>query len=104
MQKIRRLVAVASVTALAAAFAAGPASADTAEVYLGSAAARALNISVKLPATGQSTPTTVQATLGSSTAKAASDLTASAEGIGEAVPDVLPNADVPASASAAKLL
>jgi enamine deaminase RidA (YjgF/YER057c/UK114 family) len=103
MQKIRRLVAVASVTALAAAFAAGPASADNAEVYMGNAAARALNISVKLPDTGQQTPTLVQATLGTSTAKAASDLTASATGIGEVVPGVIDTTTATASANAAKL-
>lgn len=103
MQKIRRLVAVASVTALAAAFAAGPASADTAEVYIGNAAARALNISVKLPATGQSTPTSAQATLGLATSKAASDLTATATGVGQALPEAIQPTSVTASANSSKL-
>jgi hypothetical protein len=85
MHTFRRLVAVASVTALAGAFAAGPAGADSAEVYTGSAAARGLNISVVNPVDN----TTVQATLGAAAAKAESNLTATATGQGEVVPPVL---------------
>ena len=96
MQKIRRLVAVASVTALAGAFATGPASAATAEVYLGSAAGRALNLKIANPVTSE----TLQATLGAATAKATSEVSAEATGVGQALP-VLDSTSVKASATQA---
>lgn len=82
MHTIRRLVAVASVTALAAAFAAGPASADNIETFTGTATARGLNISVANPLDN----TKVQATLGAASATADSTLKATATGQGEIVP------------------
>lgn len=84
MQRIRRLAAVVGVAAMAGAFITNPASAATAEVYLGSAAARGLNISVANPAGGAP----LQATLGSATAKITSALQADATGIGQVVPEV----------------
>jgi len=78
---IRRLAAVASVTALAAAFAAGPASADL-ETFSGTATARGLNISVANPLNNSK----VQATLGAASATADSSLKATATGQGEIVP------------------
>ncbi|HEV7886918.1 MAG TPA: hypothetical protein VGO92_05110 [Acidimicrobiales bacterium] len=85
-------------TALAGAFAAGPASADSAEAYIGSAAARGLNVSVVNPVTPSQT---VQATLGSATAKASSALTATATGVGQVLPELLSTTKT-ASASSAK--
>jgi hypothetical protein len=99
MLRIRRILAVTAVTALAGAFTTGPASADTAEAYLGSAAARALNVSVVNPLDATQA---VQATLGAATAKVTSALTADATGTGQATP-VLPSTDVVASATKAKL-
>jgi hypothetical protein len=86
MHKIRRLAAIVGVTALASAFVAGPADAATLETYLGSAAARGLNVKVVNPLTPSQN---VQATLGSAVAKAASDLTASATGSGQVLPELL---------------
>ena len=76
MAMIRKLAAVAGATMVAGAFVAGPASADTPEVYAGSATAKALDVSIL----GQS------ATFGVSSAKIASDLTAKASGAGELAP------------------
>lgn len=75
MAKIRRLAALAAATALVGAFVAGPASAQTArpESYVGSAAGAALDLSVlSLP----------KVTLGVSTSKVTSLLTAVGEGAG----------------------
>lgn len=71
---------------MAAAFVSGPASADTAEAYLGSAAARGLNIKVVTPLTAGDDA--LQTTLGSAFAKAGSDQTATAVGIGQVLPDL----------------
>jgi len=60
------------------AFVTGPAHADSPEVYLGNAAGKALDVSIL----GQ------QATYGTTIAKAASDLTAKAEGAGQLAPVV----------------
>src|SRR5688500_16637931 len=84
MQRIRRLAAVAGVTAMAGAFIANPAGAATKEVYLGSAAARGLNITVSNPVDA----TKFQATLGSATARVTSALQADATGIGQVVPEL----------------
>ena len=92
MQRIRRLAAVAGVTAMAGAFIANPAGAATKEVYLGSAAARGLNITVSNPVDA----TKFQATLGSATARVTSALQADATGIGQVVPEL---ADTKKSAS-----
>ncbi len=74
MAKNRRLAAAAGAISLASVFTAGPVSAQsTAEVYLGSASGRALNIQLL----GQGT------TLGVSTAKITSQLTSVAEGAGQ---------------------
>lgn len=74
MAKNRRLAAAAGAISLASVFVAGPASAQsTAEAYLGSASGRALNVQVL----GQG------ATLGVSSAKVTSQLTAVAEGAGQ---------------------
>lgn len=74
MAKNRRLAAAAGAISLASVFTAGPVSAQSsAEVYLGSASGRALNIQVL----GQGT------TLGVSSAKVTSQLTAVAEGAGQ---------------------
>lgn len=78
MARTRRLAAVAGVCALASAVVTGPASADTAEVYLGSASAKALEVSIL----GQS------ATFGVSSAKITSQLTAKADGAGQLVPQL----------------
>ena len=85
---IRRIAAVVGVTALAGAFVSGPASADTAEAYIGSAAARGLNIKVVTPAVGSQGGGSIQATLGSAFARVSSDQTAKAQGIGQVVPDL----------------
>jgi len=74
MAKNRRLAAAAGAISLASVFAAGPVSAQsTAEVYIGSASGRALNIQLL----GQGT------TLGVSSSKITSQLTAVAEGAGQ---------------------
>lgn len=100
MLRIRRLVAVVSVTALAGAFATSPAaSADTAEAYLGSAAARALNLTIANPVDSSQA---VAATLGAATAKASSAIDAEAVGAGQILP-VLESTAVEAKASTAKL-
>ena len=78
MARIRKLAAVAGAALVAGAFVAGPAGADTPEVYAGSASAKALDLNIL----GQS------ATLGVSSAKVASDLTAKAEGAGQLVPQL----------------
>jgi hypothetical protein len=78
MGSIRRLAAIAGAVAVAGAFVAGPAAADTPEVYAGSAAAKALDLNIL----GQ------QATLGVSTAKVSSDLKAAASGAGQLVPQL----------------
>lgn len=78
MGSIRRLAAIAGAVAVAGAFVAGPAAADTPEVYAGSAAAKALDLNIL----GQ------QATLGVSTAKVSSDLKATATGAGQLVPQL----------------
>ena len=70
---VRRLTAAAGAAVLLGAFAAGPAGADTPEVYAGSALGRALNVSVL----GS------KATFGVSTAKVNSTLKATAEGAGQ---------------------
>lgn len=74
MARIRRLAAVAGTLSLASAFVAGPASAQqaTAESFVGSAAGRALNIQLL----GQGL------TVGVSSSKVTSQLTAVAEGVG----------------------
>jgi hypothetical protein len=84
MQRIRRLAAVAGVTALAAAFVAGPASADSAEVYVGSAAARGFHVSVVSPVDGS----VAAVTLGSATASVDSTIKATATGAGQIAPVV----------------
>lgn len=101
MHSIRRIAAVVGVTALAGAFVAGPASADNAEAYLGSAAARGLNVKVATPAAPGVDANAVQVTLGSAFATAASDMTAKAEGIGQLVPSQLPSTKSTAAADAA---
>jgi hypothetical protein len=82
MHTFRRLVAVVSVTALAATFAAGPSSADVLETYSGTATARGLNISVVTPASASP----IQATLGAASATADSSLKATGTGQGEILP------------------
>lgn len=73
MARTRRLAAAAGAITLASVFTAPPAPAQTAESYVGSAAGRALDLSVlSLP----------RVTLGVSTAKVTSALTAVAEGAG----------------------
>lgn len=99
MLRIRRLVAVVGVTALAGAFTTGPASADTAEAYLGSAAGRSLNLSITNPVDATQA---VQATLGAATAKVTSALDAEAVGAGQVLP-VLPSTAVEAKANAATI-
>ncbi|HUR17544.1 MAG TPA: LPXTG cell wall anchor domain-containing protein [Acidimicrobiales bacterium] len=74
MAKNRRLAAAAGAITLASVFTAGPVSAQsTAEVYLGSASGRALNVQLL----------GVGATLGVSSSKVTSQLTAVAEGAGQ---------------------
>jgi hypothetical protein len=82
MQRIRRLAAIAGVTALAAAFVAGPANADTAEVYVGSAAARGFHVSVVSPVDGS----VAAATLGAASASVDSTIKASSQGAGQITP------------------
>jgi hypothetical protein len=84
------------VTALSGAFVAGPATADNAEAYLGSAAARGLNVSLVNPLDASQT---LQATLGSASANVSSALTAEATGVGQVLPDLATTKKV-ASASA----
>ncbi|MDQ1394982.1 MAG: hypothetical protein QOG64_241 [Acidimicrobiaceae bacterium] len=79
MKKVRRIGGVAVACLLLTSFVAGPASADQPESYNGSATGTALQLTVL----GQSF------TFGTSAAKAASDLTASADGAGQATP-ILP--------------
>ena len=93
MARNRRLAAVAGAITLASVFVAGPASAQTAEVYVGSASGRALNIQVL----GQGT------TLGVSTSKVTSQLTAVAEGAGQLLnAGTTAKADVTGSGSSTK--
>jgi LPXTG-motif cell wall-anchored protein len=99
MQRIRKLAALAGVTVLAGAFVANPAGADSAEAYMGSAAARGLNISVVTPLDAAKN---FKATLGAASAKATSALTAEATGTGQVLPDLLSTSRT-ASASAQKL-
>lgn len=89
MHSIRRIAALVGVTALAGAFVSGPASADNAEVFLGSAAARGLNVKVVSPLALEDVPSTLQASLGSAFAEASSAQTAKAEGIGQLLPTLL---------------
>lgn len=89
MHSIRRIAAVVGVTALAGAFVAGPASADNAEVFIGSSAARGLNVKVVSPLALEGVPSGLQASLGSAFAEATSAQTAKAEGIGQLLPTVV---------------
>jgi hypothetical protein len=100
MHSIRRIAALVGVTALAGAFVSGPASADNAEVFLGSAAARGLNVKVVSPLALDGVPNTLQASLGSAFAEASSAQTAKAEGIGQLLPTLLASTKKTAIANA----